>query len=80
MSAYEQEIVDAYDAFETAALSQFSAPETWNLPEVLAFVRKIVQSMIADLPSDEADFFNYGCDRYVTLARGTPSVTKKSSA
>lgn len=62
-AAYEQEISDAYDAFDRAAESEFTPPATWGPSDTLAFVRRVVRSTVPEIPADDDDLFNYGCDR-----------------
>lgn len=63
-AAYEQEIIDSYDAFSLAEGGEFQPPATWELTDTVAFIRKVVRTVVPDLPSDNDDLFNYGCDRY----------------
>ncbi|KZV95712.1 acetyl-CoA synthetase-like protein [Exidia glandulosa HHB12029] len=61
-AAYEQEILDAYDTFSLAEGGEFQPPATWELTDTVAFIRKVVRTVVPDLPSDNDDLFNYGCD------------------
>lgn len=64
-AAYDEEINDAYIDFERNTGSMFAPPPSWNVEDCLPFVRAVVLNTLPNVPSDEEDLFNVGCDRYV---------------
>jgi len=50
---------------QLSAESIFTPPDVWTGETSLEFVRMIVHQSITSNPSDDADLFQHGCDRYM---------------
>jgi hypothetical protein len=64
---YDPEIEAAYKAVEESAQSDIAVPAEWNATTAREFIRKAVYAVLRQELKDDDDFFQYGCDRYVTF-------------
>ena len=64
LKEYHDDIEALYIDVEQSTQSDVAAPANWDVENVLAFVRIVVQKVIRRSLSDDADFFRNGCDRY----------------
>ncbi|EIW79977.1 acetyl-CoA synthetase-like protein [Coniophora puteana RWD-64-598 SS2] len=62
IDTYEEEIEKAYAAAHDSTQSSIPPPAEWGQAQTLAFVRKIVYSVLGKEVPDEADLFQHGCD------------------
>lgn len=63
---YDSEIEALYAAAaETTQADEVSPPKSWELPDVLDFVRLVVVRVTKAIFADSDDLFQRGCDRFV---------------
>ncbi|KAJ8490029.1 hypothetical protein ONZ45_g13352 [Pleurotus djamor] len=62
INAYADEINGAYAAVEESSQEDLVIPGAFTYNECLGFVRNVVGKVMRQLPSDEDDFFQNGCD------------------
>lgn len=67
-SLYEEEIQAAYSAVENSSQTGIDPPSSWEYPDVLEFVRKVVAKVLERELQDDDDIFQSGGDRYVELS------------
>jgi hypothetical protein len=65
LDLYTVEIEAMYSSVEESTQSDIIAPMEWTLELARDFVRKVVHSVLNTPVTDEDDFFQHGCDRYV---------------
>jgi hypothetical protein len=63
LAAYEQEIEDAYAAFEESSQMDFPGPEVWTAEECMTYAQRVVHAVLGDKIGEEDDIFLFGCDR-----------------
>ncbi|KAJ6500294.1 hypothetical protein DFH09DRAFT_944969 [Mycena vulgaris] len=62
LETYRDEIQEAYVATEQSSQVHLTAPETYNAASSLSFVRSIVREVMREIPGDDEDLFQHGCD------------------
>lgn len=67
LESYEQEIREAYAAVEKSSQTYLQPPSGLALEATLPFVRLALSEIIPEMPKDDDDIFQHGCDRYVQL-------------
>ena len=60
---YDQEINALYVSVEASTQKEIAAPEAWDTGSSLSFVRTVIRSVMKKDVEDDADIFQYGCDR-----------------
>jgi hypothetical protein len=63
LEIYAQEIARIYSAVEDSFQKNLAAPIDFDIFSSLEFVRKVVGEVMPELPADDADIFQHGCDR-----------------
>jgi hypothetical protein len=64
---YEPEIEALYKSIEESSQGEITAPTEWSTESTLEFMRKTVQTVLNNSVKDDDDFFQYGCDRSVSI-------------
>ncbi|KAJ6599959.1 hypothetical protein DFH09DRAFT_970599 [Mycena vulgaris] len=59
---YGDEIRDVYTAVEESSQTHLTAPEEYDTSSSLKFVRRIVAEVMIEMPGDDEDIFQHGCD------------------
>ncbi|KAJ7853342.1 hypothetical protein B0H14DRAFT_2758642 [Mycena olivaceomarginata] len=62
LEIYAQEIARIYSAVEDSFQKNLVAPIDFDIFSSLEFVRKVVGEVMPELPADDADIFQHGCD------------------
>ncbi|KAI0343217.1 acetyl-CoA synthetase-like protein [Trametopsis cervina] len=62
INEYEEEINSLYVEVEETTTAGEGFPTSWDLPSVTAFIRTIIQKVVAPQIKDSEDFFLVGCD------------------
>ncbi|KAJ6521257.1 hypothetical protein DFH09DRAFT_871257, partial [Mycena vulgaris] len=62
LETYKDEIQEAYATAEQSSQVHLTAPETYNAASSLSFVRSIVREVMPEIPGDDEDLFQHGCD------------------
>ena len=68
---YQKDIDAAYIAVEESAQSDVTEPAVWDTHSTREFLHTVVEKVLHKSIPDDADFFRSGCDRYVSLLRGS---------
>jgi hypothetical protein len=63
LNSYADEIRDIYLTVEESFQKHLTTPVEFNVASSLEFVRKIVGEVMVELPGDDDDIFQNGCDR-----------------
>lgn len=67
LASYNREIEDLYTALNVAdTRADVPPPSTWDLDSVTRYVKTVIGMVLDRDLGDFDDFFNFGCDRYVT--------------
>ncbi|KAJ7667223.1 hypothetical protein B0H17DRAFT_990381 [Mycena rosella] len=59
---YENEIQEVYAAVDESSQTHLTAPEDYDPSSSLEFVRSIVAEVMVEMPGDDEDIFQHGCD------------------
>jgi hypothetical protein len=64
IDTYTDEIRKIYESVEQSSQTHLTAPEEYDSASSLKFMRNIVAEVMVEMPGDEDDLFQHGCDRY----------------
>jgi hypothetical protein len=78
ISEYDPEIEAVYKSVEESAQNDIAVPAEWNATTAHEFIGKTVHAVLKQKLKDDDDFFQYGCDRYITF-RSSPLPSTHSS-
>ncbi|KAJ7242075.1 hypothetical protein C8J57DRAFT_1368382 [Mycena rebaudengoi] len=62
LAMYEDEIQDIYLAVKETSQTHLTTPEKYDALTSLKFVRSVVAEVMREMPSDDDDLFQHGCD------------------
>ncbi|KAJ7730355.1 hypothetical protein DFH07DRAFT_969173 [Mycena maculata] len=62
LNIYQDEIRDMYGAVEESSQTHLTAPEEYDFPATLQFMRHVVSEVMLEMPGDDDDIFQHGCD------------------
>ncbi|KAJ6598643.1 hypothetical protein B0H10DRAFT_2085224 [Mycena sp. CBHHK59/15] len=62
LDMYQDEIRDVYIAVEESSQTHLRAPEKYDAQGSLQFVRSVVAEVMLEMPGDDDDIFQHGCD------------------
>ncbi|KAJ7803408.1 hypothetical protein B0H14DRAFT_2463681 [Mycena olivaceomarginata] len=62
LDAYAEEIREMYETVEESFQKHLATPMEWTASSSLEFVRKIVGEVMVEVPQDDDDIFQHGCD------------------
>ncbi|KAJ6459713.1 hypothetical protein C8R47DRAFT_1028048 [Mycena vitilis] len=62
LNMYETEIKDIYTAVEESSQTHLSAPTEYDSASSLQFIRRVVAEAMVEMPGDDDDIFQHGCD------------------
>ncbi|KAJ7640716.1 hypothetical protein DFH06DRAFT_1429524 [Mycena polygramma] len=62
LNMYETEIKDIYAAVEESSQTHLSAPTEYDSASSLQFIRRVVAEAMVEMPGDDDDIFQHGCD------------------
>jgi hypothetical protein len=65
LDMYQSEIQNAYTAVEASSQTHLILPEGTDAAENLKFMKRVVAEVMLEMPGDDDDIFQHGCDRYV---------------
>ena len=67
---YRDQIGALYTAVEQSSREEVPTPSSWDSDQTKAFVRAVVQRIVGQPISEDADLFRNGCDRSAFAIRG----------
>ncbi|KAJ7103042.1 hypothetical protein B0H15DRAFT_810726 [Mycena belliarum] len=62
LNTYDPEIRSVYAAVEESSQTHLTAPDTYAAQGSLNFVRHVVSKVMREMPGDDDDIFQHGCD------------------
>lgn len=63
LDMYQHEIRDVYAMVEQSSQTHLTAPENYDAATSLEFIRRVVAEVMVEIPGDDDDIFQRGCDR-----------------
>ncbi|KAJ7500861.1 hypothetical protein B0H11DRAFT_1800191 [Mycena galericulata] len=62
LHTYQDEIREIYAVSEQSAQTHLAAPDNFDFLSSLDFVKRVVEEVMHELPADDDDLFQHGCD------------------
>ncbi|KAJ7468444.1 male sterility protein-domain-containing protein [Mycena latifolia] len=62
LDIYKLEIRNVYAAVKDSSQTHLTAPDEYDAPASLNFVRRVVAEVMLEMPGDDEDIFQHGCD------------------